>query len=217
MDYRISGERLKGFADQARRLGKISGELTPGQIEETLKGVTAGGGSAFQVIVTDKIQNHIVSAPKLYELIRSEATDEIKNQFVSVAEFMPGGIMEEYTPRKYYYNGELLPEIPSAFENLAYRCILKWPNGNVQLIGSANGLYFNGNTGIYDISNAKLTAYYLGGDNWTVDTNQSGKYSGWTVISDGESVLLWSSHDIPNGSATATDIYFEGSEPVPVE
>ena len=46
MDYRISGERLKGFAEQARRLGKVSGELTPGQIEEVMRGVT-GGGSMF--------------------------------------------------------------------------------------------------------------------------------------------------------------------------
>lgn len=43
-DYRISGERMKGFADQARRLGGVSGELTPEQIEETLAGVTGGSG-----------------------------------------------------------------------------------------------------------------------------------------------------------------------------
>ena len=46
MDYKISGERLKGFADQARRLGNVTGELTPEQIEDTLSGVTAGGGGA---------------------------------------------------------------------------------------------------------------------------------------------------------------------------
>lgn len=52
MDYRISGDRMKGFADQARRLGKVSGELTPVQIEDTLKGVTAGGGNASTFIVS---------------------------------------------------------------------------------------------------------------------------------------------------------------------
>lgn len=41
--YRISRERLKGFADQARRLGEVTGELTPEQIEDTLSGVEAGG------------------------------------------------------------------------------------------------------------------------------------------------------------------------------
>lgn len=45
--YRISGERLKGIADQARRLGNMSGELTPAQIENTLKGVTTGGGGSM--------------------------------------------------------------------------------------------------------------------------------------------------------------------------
>jgi hypothetical protein len=29
--------------------------------------------------------------------------------------------------------------------------------------------------------------------------------------------LVWSNHNIPSGSATATDIYFAGSEPVPTE
>lgn len=41
--FKISRERLKGFADQARRLGEVTGELTPEQIEDTLSGVEAGG------------------------------------------------------------------------------------------------------------------------------------------------------------------------------
>lgn len=45
--YRISGERLKGIADQARRLGEIEGELTPGQIVQTLEAVTTGGGASM--------------------------------------------------------------------------------------------------------------------------------------------------------------------------
>lgn len=34
---------------------------------------------------------------------------------------------------------------------------------------------------------------------------------------DNARTVLWSNHDIPNGSATATNIYFEGTEPVPIE
>lgn len=41
--YKISGERLTAIADQARRLGKVTGELTPAQIEEALSGVELGG------------------------------------------------------------------------------------------------------------------------------------------------------------------------------
>ena len=143
-------------------------------------------------------------------------TDVIANHIV-VSSWSPSVTAVEYIPKKYYYNGVMLPEIPPVYESTPYRVILKWPNGNTQLIGSANGLYFNGDKTIYDISGSVLTAYYLAGYNWTKDTNQSGKYSGWTIISNGESVILWSSHDIPNGSATATEIYFEGSEPLPVE
>lgn len=143
-------------------------------------------------------------------------TDVIENHFVSSI-WSPSVTAVEYISKKYYYNGELLPEIPPVYESIPYRVILKWPNGNIQLIGSVNGLYFNGDTLIKDISGSTLTAYYLAGYNWTEDKNQNGKYSGWTVISNGESVLLWSSHDIPNGSATATEIYFEGSEPILAE
>ena len=42
MYYKISDTRLKGFADQARRLGEVTGELTPEQIEDTLSGIEAG-------------------------------------------------------------------------------------------------------------------------------------------------------------------------------
>lgn len=41
--YRISGGRLKGFADQVRRISGVEGELTPAQIEEALSGVELGG------------------------------------------------------------------------------------------------------------------------------------------------------------------------------
>lgn len=47
--------------------------------------------------------------------------------------------------------------------------------------------------------------------------------TGWTYYKDSTANLalgtartvLWSNHDIPNGSATATDIYFYGTDPVP--
>ena len=40
--YKISRERMKGFADQARRLSAVTGELTPEQIEETLSWIETG-------------------------------------------------------------------------------------------------------------------------------------------------------------------------------
>lgn len=43
MDYRISGERLKGFANQVRRISGVEGELTPEQMETNLLNVTPLG------------------------------------------------------------------------------------------------------------------------------------------------------------------------------
>lgn len=42
-DYIITGERLAGIADQARRLGGVFGEMSPEQIERTLKQVEPAG------------------------------------------------------------------------------------------------------------------------------------------------------------------------------
>ena len=49
---------------------------------------------------------------------------------------------------------------------------------------------------------------------WT-DNTSGHTYAGWGL--DTARTVLWSNHDIPNGSATATDIYFHGSEPVPTD
>lgn len=61
-DYRITGERLTGIADQARRLAGVIGEMTPEHIERTLEQVKPGGelqektvtpSAEVQVVVPD--------------------------------------------------------------------------------------------------------------------------------------------------------------------
>ena len=42
---KISRARMEAYADQARRLGNVSGDLSPAQIESTLKGITLGRGN----------------------------------------------------------------------------------------------------------------------------------------------------------------------------
>lgn len=49
---------------------------------------------------------------------------------------------------------------------------------------------------------------------WTNNT-AANTFGSWGV--DTARTVLWSNHDIPNGSANATDIYFYGSDPVPTE
>ena len=48
---------------------------------------------------------------------------------------------------------------------------------------------------------------------WTFkETNDATKWGDDTAR-----YIIWSNNDIPNGSADAAEIYFEGSEPVPAE
>lgn len=199
--YRISRERMEGFADQARRLGEVTGELTPEQIEDTLSGVEAGGGKP---------------------LFESFLTDKIANPIVSVCEFVPGGRLEDTTPPPEpgtYYNGVKLPEIPAdVLAEYPYAWIRdNRTTGQYQLIMSQTGFYFNGSA-IADKNNAISKQYNITiGDTsattW-VDANNS-TYSSWGL--DANRTVQWSNHDIPNGSADATEIYFKSSEPVIVE
>ena len=205
MDYRISGERLKGFADQARRLGKVGGELTPGQIEEVLAGVT-GGVSLFDATVTDKIANHIVAPVN--------CTWEVG--------------VEEYPTRKFSYNGVVLPEIlPFTMEEYPYAWIRENHNtGYYDLILTAVAGYYDPDAGtsnggiVYGANSAgtEVVKYRIS----IVDADNA---TGWEYLEtsktwmglDSARVLLWSNHDILNGSANATEIYFEGNEPVLAE
>ena len=130
----------------------------------------------------------------------------------------------ELIPKKYYYNGVLLPELPlGVLEQYPY-C---WIRNNTT-------------SGYYDLMLSDVPFYYLPSDggvkegNLVVgkpwyrvpiataetatawgDNTSNNTFSGWGV--DSARTILWSNHDIPNGSATATEIYFEGSEPVLAE
>ena len=123
----------------------------------------------------------------------------------------------EYIPKKYYYNGVLLPEIPAdVLASYPYAFIgFIASTGKYQILASANPMYFdttNSNIARQN-SNTEPFLYCLESDEaWTVGT--SGNY-GWSIDSDRQ--LIWSNHDIPSGSATATEIYFNGSEPVLAE
>lgn len=114
---------------------------------------------------------------------------------------------------KYYYNGVLLPEIPEdVLAEYPYAFIgLVQSTGKYQILASTQPMYFADNQMNRQNSNLEPFIWCLAGDSvWTTVT--SGNYI-WSIDSD--RILIWSNHDIPNGSATATDIYFYGSEPVP--
>lgn len=113
---------------------------------------------------------------------------------------------------KLFYNGVLLPEIPAdvlATYPYAVMAVNK-ETMQYQLLASKQ-VWFSDGTSITnkaDSSEPFLYAY-VGDDSWKTGT--SGNYA-FTIAS---RPLIWSNHNIPKGSATATSFYFAGSEPIP--
>ena len=111
---------------------------------------------------------------------------------------------------KYYYNGVLLPEIPAdVLAEYPYAWISLGDDGatyNLNLSPSRwfwTGQYVQGQTPKWYKATAESDSFTLFAS--YTNTRNFGIYKG----------VVWSNFDIPNGSATSTDIYFEGSEPVP--
>lgn len=120
---------------------------------------------------------------------------------------------------KAYYNGVLLPRIPEdVLAEYPYAWIRKnTTSGYYDLLLSDKQFYYQ-STGIYEANQANGKPWYrvaiTGADSATAWENNTSAnvYGSWGL--DSARTILWSNHDIPNGSATATDIYFAGSEPV---
>lgn len=117
---------------------------------------------------------------------------------------------------KYLYNGVLLPEIPAdMFANYPYVWIRKdGSNANYNLILAKNPWY-RVDTTLYHLMSEPVPYYSI-----AISGAESAETWGTTQYFTGgfglasNRTVLWSNHDIPNGSADSTDIYFYGSEPV---
>ena len=129
----------------------------------------------------------------------------------------------EHIIKKYYYNGVLLPEIfADVLAQYPYAWIRKnTTTGYYNLILTALQpyLYTDGTSIAYGSGTSTTCVSY----NIAISSAESA--TEWTYVNkedtwhglDSARTVLWSNHDIPNGSATATEIYFEGSEPVLAE
>lgn len=116
---------------------------------------------------------------------------------------------------KYYYNDVLLPEIPSdVLAEFPYAVINLGSDGVTYALWVAeNPWYF-----VSDLYGSKLKIsqscknqkYLVNETGWVLSETYTD--AGGIGLGSG---MVWSSHNIPKGSATATDIYFVGSEPVP--
>lgn len=116
---------------------------------------------------------------------------------------------------KYYYNGVLLPEIPAdAISEYPYAVIVEdTTTGEYYLTLKQSPSYYS-NQYLLEATVPRKTGYLASSE----ETEWVMSYSDTSVVNVyNPFVLCWSNHDIPNGSATATEIYFSGSDPVPEE
>lgn len=209
MDYKISGERLTSIANAIRGKTGKEDSLTLEQMVTEIEGIEAGGGKAgFESILTDRIANNIVS---------------------TFEGFMPGGILEDTTPpatlsgAKCYYNDVLLPGIPAEMLKKYPYVWIRADNdgGNYNLVLAEQPWYFNDGMKFNGISSDDFPA--LGCIYYSIPISKAANATEWEFTKSGffskfsiseTRTVMWSNHDIPNGSADATEIYFEGSQPV---
>ena len=146
---------------------------------------------------------------------------EVAGNNIVSASWSPSVTAVEHIPKKYYYNGVLLPEIPAdVLAQYPYAWIRQHnTNDQYQLILAAYPWYYNPGR-MYCSGGESVTELWYNitistaetATVWTFNKNTTGYFD-----VDSARTVLWSNHDIPNGSATATEIYFNGSEPVLAE
>lgn len=114
---------------------------------------------------------------------------------------------------KFYYNGILLPDIPT--EHLAtnpYVFIIKNnPLGYYDLI-LGNDKWYYSNSAVYPANSNTIYWYRIplkGYESYNEWVFYKELTSGFTI--DADRIVLWSNDDILNGSLTSTDVYFAGS------
>ncbi len=119
---------------------------------------------------------------------------------------------------KAYFNGVLLPEIPADILASYPYCWIR-DNGSTGYYDLlfATGIWYLASTDTLNHNDSNNVEWYRiekasaeSVNEWTF--NQSYSSSGWG--DDANRVCIWSNYDIPNGSATATAIYFKGSKPI---
>ena len=120
-----------------------------------------------------------------------------------------------------FYNGLLLPEIPSdALKNYPYCWIRNnTRTGYYDLFMAKSPWWQSDSTTISTASYADGIQWYrisitAPGDDWTFDQS-------WTtnggMADESDRNIIWANHNIPTGAVTATTIYFVGSSAIPDE
>lgn len=170
----------------------VTGDVIVAAVENTGGG---GGGGPLCKVAVESQDPHVVNVPVTISARVSVTAEKYYTHFL--------------------YNGVRLPRIPeSVLASYPYAFIgLVQSTGKYQILASKDPMYFDNVRMKRQNSDSEPYLNCVAGDaSWTTGT--SGNYS-WSI--DADRILIWSNHDIPNGSATATDIYFEGTDPVPTD
>lgn len=113
-----------------------------------------------------------------------------------------------------FYNNVLLPTIPS-FKEEPYVIMLQGiSNGVYSIFYSTNPWYFYSTDAYPSTVNNdgdNCDSFKLTSIGWSVNKLGANDY----ILLGSNNIIVWSNHDIHKGSATATDIYFKGTEPIP--
>lgn len=206
LTIRFKGQPVLEMTESGTKTLKTAGKYCDGDIIVEYAKPAGGGGSEL-----------VLSKKRLPAV--TTCTDVIANHIV-VSSWSPSATAEEHIPKMYYYNGVLLPEIPADVLAQYPYCLMyeNSSNGNMQLLLGKGKWYIAPSTDanyenqLWCSVNSDLQWYYCNlnsGTYWKFYKTTTGWW--------GDVVIKWSNHDIPNGSATATEIYFEGSEPVLAE
>lgn len=220
--------------------GKISVQRLSGIVN--IVGSGGGGGPLQSKVIFPSHSEQIIAPDEDYyglSLVTVKPTPRLSALVVSLNEG-PGdiwlgdtvenividGVAVSVGEEKWYthflYNGVKLPRIPDeVLETYPYALIRNDVQyGNYDLFVSKTGFYYdtNANTGVKDKGGAKIPRYKIpisdDMDNaqWTLEETTYTKYDITSTR-----LILWTNHDIPNGSADAIDIYFEATELVPTD
>lgn len=177
--------------------------------------IPQGYGESIQ-----KIKNQISMGSGIVPFVhRGKAIDTNKIVANLSSAISQGLIPTTLTGSKFYYNNVLLPGFgEGTLEKYPYIWIRKnQTSGNYDLVLGTKPWYYE--TSMRCQGNSTIIHYTISIENvdTDIDWNFVKDNSGINFAIDDMRTVLWSNHDIPNGSATATDIYFRGSEPVPFE
>lgn len=198
------GELFSGIANAIRSKDGTTGSIPALTFPERIRALSGGGGGPFcQVTVMEGYDGEIIDLPVNLSAVMSVTA-------------------EDYSPPKTHalYNGVRLPKMPEDVLSVCPYYVIRY-NGTAYQFLAANCPWYYKNGYAYtsiESGTFKYRQYKADTDAWSrVGSSDAGSAPGGWYVSTSGWTLIFSSHDMPNGSATATDIYFEGTDPVPTD